>query len=252
MVSVHAYEKSEEVAHSVGKYILEKQNEALARGERFNVAISGGSLVKVLYKSLVATPEIAADVKWAHWHVYFCDERIVALEDEDSNYGAFKKHVLDPLLEHQGALGPTMYTINESLVGLGENDRIANEYETLLPPQFDLILLGCGPDGHTCSLFPGDAHRYLLDEKDKRVAWCHDSPKPPSDRITFTLPVLQAARNLGFVAEGASKQPILKRIFENQDLTLPCALVNHLCSTKVAWFVDSSAVQGIDVSTSKF
>ncbi|SCU92425.1 LANO_0E00804g1_1 [Lachancea nothofagi CBS 11611] len=247
MASVYTYDDSKSLAHDLADYILSKQDKALEKGKRFNIAVSGGSLLKALNSGLIQDPEFQKKVQWSHWHVYFCDERIVALENEDSNYGAFKKLVLDPLLETDGALGPTCYAINESLVGLSENDRLAAEYESLLPEQFDLILLGCGPDGHTCSLFPGKTHEYLLQETNKRVAWCHSSPKPPADRITFTLPTLQSAEALCFVAEGASKQPILERIFEGHDTSLPAGLVTENYQSCVSWFVDQAAVKGVSV-----
>ncbi|SCU79463.1 LADA_0B00826g1_1 [Lachancea dasiensis] len=247
MASVYTYDGSKTLAHDLAKYIIAQQDNALQNGKRFNIAVSGGSLLKALNAGLIQDPELKSKVEWSHWHVYFCDERIVALEHEDSNYGAFKKQVLDPLLEEDGALGPTCYAINESLVGLSENDRIAAEYETLLPDHFDLILLGCGPDGHTCSLFPGETHEYLLEETQKRVAWCHSSPKPPSDRVTFTLPMLESAQALAFVAEGASKQPILERIIEGHDTSLPAGLVTENYQSAVSWFVDEAAVKGVSV-----
>lgn len=255
MATVYRYDDSAELAHNVGKFILQKQAKALSKKDTFNIAISGGSLVKVLNKCLVQDKELADKIQWFKWNIYFCDERIVALEHEDSNYGAFKTSVLDPLLDGNENLGPTVYAINESLVGLNENDKIAEEYESLLPQGdggMDLILLGCGPDGHTCSLFPGEKHKYLLDESNKKVAWCHDSPKPPSDRITFTLPVLQASDALCFVAEGSGKKEIMKQIFQDRDTTLPCALINELYENKVSWFVNDAAVDGVAVATTKF
>ncbi|SCU81528.1 LAME_0B07514g1_1 [Lachancea meyersii CBS 8951] len=252
MASVFTYDDSKTLAHDLAQYILAQQNKALQNGKRFNIAVSGGSLLKALNAGLIQDPEFQNKVQWSHWHVFFCDERIVALEDEDSNYGAFKKQVLDPLLSVDGALGPTCYAINESLVGLGENDRIAAEYESLLPDHFDLILLGCGPDGHTCSLFPGKTHEYLLQEREKKVTWCHSSPKPPADRVTFTLPVLEAAEALCFVAEGASKQPILERILEGHDTTLPAGLVTENYQSCVSWFVDQAAVKGLSVKKETF
>lgn len=248
MVEVNKYSDKQSLARNVGEKILECQDKALSGKDAFNVAISGGSLVNVLKSSLVDDEELAPKVKWAQWKIYFCDERLVPLDDPQSNYGAFKEAVLDPLSHHGDHLnlGPTVFAINEALVKQGshQNEKIAEEYESLLPDAFDLLLLGCGPDGHTCSLFPGEKHKYLLEET-KKVAWCHDSPKPPKDRITFTLPVLAAARNIVFVAEGESKQQIMRRIFDLKDRSLPTALINASYPEKVCWFVNDEAFTNV-------
>ncbi|CDO96142.1 unnamed protein product [Kluyveromyces dobzhanskii CBS 2104] len=254
MVSIHEYSNSNELATSVGTFIVEEQNKALKSHGKFNVAISGGSLIKVLREALVNDATVSSQVEWSKWHIYFSDERLVPLEHEDSNYGSFKDAVLEELTRKQ-VIGPVVYTINESLVqeGKSENEKVAKEYESLLPDEpFDLILLGCGPDGHTCSLFPGEAHKYLLEEKTRQVMWCHDSPKPPSDRITITLPVLSASKAVAFVAEGSGKVSILDEIFNKQNQELPCTIVNSENDGKTRWFVNSDAVKGLGLKTGKY
>ncbi|GAV53202.1 hypothetical protein ZYGR_0AI04860 [Zygosaccharomyces rouxii] len=247
---VHVYSSQRpEFVRRVGKYILEAQEEALKDDPKahFIVGISGGSLVKTLYEALVQDEEFAPKIRWSQWQLYFVDERMVPLDDPDSNYGAFKNGVLNPLAHRGGHLnlGPTVFAINESLVhgGPAEKEQLAKEYAEELPASpFDLLLLGCGPDGHTCSLFPGEKHRYLLDLKEP-VVHVSESPKPPSDRITFTLPVIEQANRVAFVAEGEGKKQIMHEIFDKHDTSLPTARINSLIPTKVSWFVDPGAWQ---------
>lgn len=255
MVSIYSHKESVDVANAVGSFVLKAQAEALLKSQTFKIAVSGGSLGKVLKTALIDNKEISGEVQWDKWEVFFSDERLVPLDHEDSNYGLFHQMVLSNL---NGAK-PTVHTIDESLLtgkdgqleGANEaqDAAIASAYEKILPEdiKIDLILLGCGPDGHTCSLFPGHG---LLKEENQLISLITDSPKPPPRRITFTFPVLRRAGAIAFVAEGAGKAPVIDEIF-NKDTQLPCQLVNQL-DVPVAWFVNDAAVNGVDVPVSKY
>ncbi|GMM34151.1 6-phosphogluconolactonase [Saccharomycopsis crataegensis] len=252
-VEVFSYAKTETLAATLGKYILRLQNEVLLKNEVFTVSVSGGSLVKVLQLALIEDPEISKKIHWEKWHIYFSDERLVPLNHPDSNYKLFHDKVLAPLSDAQVA-GPEVFTINESLVHSGDDAtdvKIAEEYQSLLPKSlsFDLILLGLGPDGHTASLFPG--HQGLKVE-DKWIFNINDSPKPPPRRISFSLPLISKAKNIAFVAEGAGKAPVIKKIFEDQSSGLPGELVNDLPNIPIKWFVSNDAIAGAPIIVSMF
>lgn len=244
------------VATSVAKYIVNAQLNALKTKKTFTIAVSGGSMGKVLKAGLIDSPEIASQVQWDKWNVYLSDERLVPLDHEDSNYGLFISLVVDHLKD----VKPSVHPIDVSLL-TGENgqvdgsdaakdESIAEAYAKVLPSDgvFDLILLGCGPDGHTCSLFPGHA---LLEEKSRSIASIRDSPKPPPRRITFTLPLLAKAEAIAFIAEGAGKAPVLEEIFNDASSKLPCKIVTDL-DLPVSWFVNDAALQGTNVISSKY
>lgn len=256
-MTIYSSATSAEVANSVGRHIVKLQNEAFAQGDTFKIALSGGSLGKVLKKALIDNEEIAAGVAWKKWEVFFSDERLVPLDHADSNYGLFNELVLKNLAGDK----PTVHTIDELLLtgvdglvegaNLAQDQAIARDYEAQLPKdvKLDLILLGCGPDGHTCSLFP--QHK-LLHERNDLISYISDSPKPPPRRITFTFPVLERAGAIAFVAEGAGKAPVLREIFTDKESKLPSKLVTDLPGVTVDWFVDSSAIDGVDVIAAKY
>lgn len=252
MVKVYSYENNDAIAKSLADFIIAQQDAVLATKEQFSIAVSGGSLISILAKGLLKNDAI----KWSKWVIYFSDERVVPLNDADSNFGEFQKQILNELAHETGKIGPTVVTINENLVHPHDHStdaEIAQEYASELPKGgIDLVLLGCGPDGHTCSLFPGHP---LLEEKKLDVASLHDSPKSPPRRITLTLGYLAKCNTLAFVATGAGKQTVMKDIFNNKESKLPCAIVNSLKSTVhggICWFVDDAAVEGVDIEKLKY
>ncbi|TME87832.1 MAG: 6-phosphogluconolactonase, partial [Chloroflexi bacterium] len=103
-------------------------------------------------------------------------------------------------------------------------------------PRFDLIHLGMGEDGHTASLFPGHP---ALQEEHALIAAIHDAPKPPPERLTLTLPVLNAARAVLFMVQGASKREALARVLR-RDRALPASHVQPL-DGELAFIVDRAA-----------
>lgn len=116
-------------------------------------------------------------------------------------------------------------------------------------PMFDLLLLGCAPDGHICSLFPNHP---LLREEYAWVAPVEDAPKPPPRRITLTLPVIYHSHRVTFVVEGSTKAPVIKTIMERPEKGLPSSLVNEAAAGKVSWFVDDEALTGVFVTKKEY
>ena len=251
---LYSFPSTDALAEQLRPYILRSQNAAIARHETFRVAVSGGSLPTVLARALLApsngTPEDTP--QFDKWHIFFADERAVPLDHVDSNYRLLQEELLSKIPAELGA--PTVYPINEDAVKKDDTQELADLYkedvmrvfaakDSVKLPVFDLILLGCGPDGHTCSLFPGHD---LLREKDAWVAAETNSPKPPPKRITLTLPVVTSAIQIAFVATGAGKKDIMKAIFDTEEgRSLPSALVNQGGGDKVAWFTDHPAVEGV-------
>lgn len=203
-------------------------------------------------------------------HVFYADERAVPLDHPDSNH----KLCIDELFSKVPIPRSNIHHIDTSLLPpaltststptspLAEDalEDLADAYEKDLIhefaskdsarfPIFDLILLGMGPDGHTASLFPGHA---LLNEDDRWIAPIVDSPKPPPGRITLTLPVINHAARVAFVAAGAGKQDMLSVVLDEPQQGLPSSRVKPYKPGQVYWFVDDAASAKVQYPKTEF
>src|SRR5262245_61580878 len=163
---------------------------AVEGGGRFTVALSGGSTPRALHERL-ARPPLRDEVDWEQVQVYWGDERYVPPDDPESNF----RMARETLLAHVPIPAANIYPV--PTVG-GTPEAAASAYaETLTAsfgadlPRFDLILLGMGPDGHTASLFPG--HPEVVAPGEELVVAVHGAPKPPPERISFALKLINAA-----------------------------------------------------------
>ena len=221
---------------------------------RFKIAISGGSLIQVLHEGLLKRN----DVLWGKWDIYFADERLVPFESSESNYGQAKKQIFD-LIDTEKYGIPKIYHIDESLIN--DPQECADDYEKILIkgfagrdsvklPMFDILLLGCAPDGHIASLFPNFQEN--LREKFAWVVPVENAPSGPSNRISLTIPVICHSHQVTFVVEGATKAPVIKTIMERPEKGLPSSIVNEGAAGRVAWFVDDDALSDVLVTKKKY
>ena len=249
--TLYSFPDVETLAKNLRTYVLHAQNAGLERHRVFKIAVSGGSLPKTLAQALLATASSENDtVDFSRWEIFFADERAVPLDHSDSNYKILKDELLDRIPQSMGK--PIVHPIDVKY--LDDLQELADQYQEVLMhsfaakdsikiPIFDLILLGMGPDGHTCSLFP---NHELLRETDAWVGAVEDSPKPPPRRITLTLPVVTHAIRIAFVLSGASKKETMKKIFDTEEgRSLPCGLINEVGADRVVWLADTKAVEGV-------
>lgn len=231
---------NEELSDASCRYVARLSEVAIKERGLFAVAVSGGSMPKMLRGLLKQSPP----PDFAKWRVFFADERCVPHSDAESSYKACNDHLFkDAGLSIDGG---HVFAIAEKHIG--DAAAAAKAYEAALrsvfgeaispdnPPKFDCVLLGMGPDGHTASLFPGHS---LLEEKSMIVAPITDSPKFPPSRITLTLPVLNNARSAVFIAGGAGKGEMLCRIFGEEGGVLPSGMIKS--DGELRWFIDTAA-----------
>jgi 6-phosphogluconolactonase len=212
---------------------------ACAAPGRFAIALSGGSTPKRLYRLLAQTP-LRDQMPWRRVHLFWGDDRFVPRDNPDSNYGMAN----EAMLSHVPIPAENIHGIPYG-GGLAEAarqyERALKSYygaDTLDParPLFDVVLLGMGPDGHTASLFPG---KPALDE---RRRWTVDVPEPGLNphvpRVSLTFPALDSSRSVAFVAAGADKLAMTRRVLAG-DRALPSAHIDPV--GELVWFVDKAA-----------
>lgn len=237
---INIYLTQQDLSVAIAGHVALLAAQVMAERGRFFVALSGGSVMKIICTKLVAEPG-RTDVDWSGWHVFWADERCVPLSSPESNYGVANRL----LFRHVDIPRHQIYSLDDTLGAV----EAAEAYESILTrvfqpgagrlPRFDLILLGIGEDGHTASLFPGSP---LLRETRRWVVPVFNAPKPPSERLTLTLPVINNARHVIFVAAGAGKKSILSEVFRPSlhQPRLPAELVSPF-DGDLQWFADEAA-----------
>ena len=209
---------------------------ASAPGKRLLVALSGGATPMHLYRALAND---GRSLPWERIHVFWSDERLVPLDDPESNF----RLAHEELLAHV----PIPKTnIHPAPVHLPDPAAAAQHYtETLFQtaqcrhPRFTCVFLGMGPDGHTASLFPGHPAVRLCD---RPVAAVENATKPPPRRITFTLPLLNAAEQVFFMVTGADKAAMVPRALYGPLLPMHCpAGAVRPRYGEVTWLLDRQA-----------
>ena len=201
-----------ELAEAAASWTAERITGAVAARRACYLALAGGETPRGCYERL-ARPPYRESLPWGSVFVYWSDERQVPLDDPASNYAMAKAALLDHLTIPPEQVFP--------LVGDPTPALRRVPADAAGRPRFDVIHLGLGDDGHTASLFPASP---ALQEARALVAVVHDAPKPPPERLTLTLPVINAARAVLFMVQGTSKREALARV-RKRDPALPASHV---------------------------
>jgi len=217
--------ETQHLAKDALSLVLRSAHDAVATRGEFRIALSGGNTPKPLYEAMAGV-----SLPWDQMLVTFGDERCVPPDNPESNYHMVKEALFDrsPLtdehiLRMKGEMDP---------------DAAAHEYAKELHERspyeifrHDLLLLGMGPDGHTASLFPGTP---VLDETSRLVAPNYVEEKKMW-RVTFTYPLINAARHVCFVVSRKGKEKVLDEVLAGSK-EYPCAHVEPT-NGKLTWLI---------------
>jgi 6-phosphogluconolactonase len=217
---------AEAAAKRAATEIARRLQAALRERGTAHLALSGGSTPARTYELLAVELD-----DWRGVELWFADERCVGPDDQESNFRLATETLID------AAKGLAPQGVHRMLGELGPDDG-AERYEEELrqnapaqrdsdrrPPALDVIVLGIGPDGHVASLFPGAP---TLDADESRLCLgVHDSPKPPPQRITLTMPVLHAAQRCVLLATGTSKADAVNAMLGEPSRHVPASLLRR-------------------------
>lgn len=241
-MEVKIYKDKEEVARQFARYL----KELISGKDSFHIALSGGSTPKLIFDVLAS--DFKDNIDWTKLQFYWGDERCVPPTDDESNYKMTVAHLFSKLEVPE----ENIHRI------LGENDpngealRYANLLEINLDridgiPQFDLVLLGMGDDGHTASIFPHEIE--LWNSEDHCVVATH--PDSGQKRVSINGRVINKAKEVAFLVTGSNKAEKVDEIHNKKESykKYPAALVNPE-SGNLVWFMDEAAALKLNVNPS--
>jgi 6-phosphogluconolactonase len=236
----------QDLFQAAAEEVLRAATDAVAQRGRFTIALSGGSTPKNLYTLIAANA--SASLPWDRMFFFWGDERHVPLDDPDSNYRMAKEALLSKVPIPPANVFPVPVEMQDAAAAAEAYEQTVQKFFALAAgelPRFDLILLGMGPDGHTASLFPETA---ALQERSRLVVanWVE---KLKTNRITLTVPVLNAARRVAFLVSGTDKAAVLHEVLEGNAPAekYPAKLVRPT-EGKLIWFLDRAAASQLSTA----
>ncbi len=239
-VAIRVFENADLVAEAAAELFARAARQAVEAGQPFNVALSGGSTPVRLFKLLAAEP-YRDRVPWGGVQFFWGDERTVAPDHPESNFGAANEALLSKLDLPQA-------NVHRIRAELRDPEEAAADYEAELRshfgladaefPRFDLTFLGMGADGHTASLFPGTE---ALEER-RRLAVAQWVEKLGAHRITLTYPTFNNASCILLLVTGGEKAETLREVLEGpvDPPRYPVQLVRPE-SGELFWYIDEAA-----------
>ncbi len=238
-VEIRKLTTPQELFEAAAEEVVHTANQAVAERGRFTVALAGGSTPRNLY-NLLAT-NARTSLPWDRMFFFWSDERHVPPTHPDSNYRMADEAMLSKIPVPASNVFRVPTENPDAPAAAAAYEQTLRKFFSLQPgqfPRFDLILLGMGPDGHTASLFPETPAL----RENSRVVVANWVEKLKASRITFTLPVINAARNVAFLVSGVDKAPALHAALEGDapGEQYPAKLVRP-SDGKLIWFVDRAA-----------
>ena len=224
---MNVFDTREQLASEVAEALLALIADAQASGDVPQICLTGGSIADDVHREAAAKAD-ASGVDWGAVDFWWGDERFLAHDDPERNCLQAANAFLDKV-------GVPAHRRHEIAASDQTTDvhAAADDYERALHAvrQFDLVMLGMGPDGHIASLFPGFVQ---LDVTDRQAVAVTGSPKPPPERVSMTLSRLTKAARVWLVVDGASKAEPLKKALEGAPVReIPAAAVATLPFTTV-------------------
>jgi 6-phosphogluconolactonase len=237
---VEKYADSAALVAAAGDRLVGAITDAIHQRGKAQIVLTGGGTGVGLLKRV---GERGEKIDWSKVHLYWGDDRFVPEDDDERNY----KQAREALLDHIDIPAGNMHPMSASGGEFGDDlDAAAQDYlqvlaanaETGQPaPDFDVHLLGMGPEGHINSLFPDTP---AVRETDALVLGVPDSPKPPPRRITLTLPAIQRSREVWLVVSGAGKADAVAAAIGGADpVDVPSA--GAIGRVATVWLLDEDA-----------
>ncbi|BAJ76620.1 6-phosphogluconolactonase/Glucosamine-6-phosphate isomerase/deaminase [Microbacterium testaceum StLB037] len=238
----------EALADYVATRFVNRIVKRVAEGKRMHICLTGGTMGGAVLRTAARDPRLA-EIDWSLVHFWFGDERFVPRDSDDRNEKQAREALLDGL-EIPSANIHAVASSDEGLdldaAAIAYADELAqfapsDRSETGPWPSFDICFLGVGPDAHIASLFPD---RPEISVTDRATVPVRDSPKPPSDRVSLTRPVINSSKRVWMVIAGADKAAALGLALAGASYqSVPAAGAKG--RRRTAFFVDESAADQV-------